>query len=170
MDVLVAWPNQYHYDHDQNWNRWLFGIVHAWCDCFFVCCMIYCWAVVAGDEPHVPADHPDACTWLHGTYELLSFIHIRKWDLDLPDKSWQCAILPHANVRKRDLVLPDESRQLAILMCQIGGKFFTCSCIFSIILLTQEQLTAPLFERNRFVIYATHLHTNICYVCNMWNI
>ena len=96
--------------------------------------------------------------------------YIRKRDLDLPDKSWQCAILPHANVRKWDLDLPDESRQLAILMCQIGGKFFTCSCIFSIILLTQQQLTAPLFERNRFVIYATHLHTNICYVCNMWNI
>ena len=93
--------------------------------------------------------------------------YIRKRDLNLSDESRQRAILPHANVRKRDLDLPVESRQRTILMFQIGGKFSTCLCIFSDILLTQQQRFAPLFELNQIVIYVTHLHTHICYVCNM---
>ena len=149
------------YQHGHILKGRLFGRVDgrecAWCDCFFGWCMFYGWAVVTGDEPHVPVAHPDSYFIIRDYMGLTNSRFLSTCAFCL-GTSRQCQETESRFTERigtmRNIDISDQ-----------GKLFFTWSCTLFHYNTTQLQLCAPLFAQNRFVMYISHcIGTFVMYV------
>ena len=116
--------------------------------------MFYGWAVVTGDEPHIPVAHPDSyfCnTWLNGTYELSFFVEM-------------CFLPWHLTPMSGNRISIHGTNRNDVHYWRVRSGEVVFYAIVHFIPL-QLQLRAPLFAQNRFVMYITRcIGTFVMYV------